>query len=596
MLRGFRWQFVAFLIAAALFMVGLFTRLSSQPAQPTQTPDPTVSLSATSTSAQPPVTATATDSPTIAPTQEVLSIQTSFVETASFREGLVGQVQRLNPLLAGYNPVDRDITSLIFEGLMRLNEFGEAVPALAKSGGIVISNDGREYIISLREDVLWQDGVPFNADDVIYTMSLLRSPDFPGPVEIGAFWQTIETEKLSHFQVRFRLSQPLGSFLTNLTIGILPFHALEGTGAADLANHPFNLSPIGTGPYQLQGFESRTGSGIDAVHLQSAPVYRQRAEAQSGYQIERFSFHLYNTFDQAAQALQAGEIDGLAARSRDERLSLFNIRDVILYNSLEPTLGVLIYQWDEGENRFFRDPRVRRALQLGVDRVTPVGRYLSNQAVSADSPLIRGSSAYTPGLVWPAYDPIAAAESLSTARIIIAPSDSEDTAPEQGGPLYQFSILVPAGTPMEGIATEIAAQWSQLSLNVSVEAVENADYAARIESGEFDAAIVELPLGADPDVYAYWHSGQYPDGKNYGALSDDRISESLERARRDAGGINRMQHYADFQQAFIERAVAIPLYYPLYTYAVSSQISGVQLGFIGSPIDRFRTLRDWSRQ
>ncbi|MCA9889416.1 MAG: peptide ABC transporter substrate-binding protein, partial [Anaerolineae bacterium] len=63
--------------------------------------------------------------------------------------------------------------------------------------------------------------------------------------------------------------------------------------------------------------------------------------------------------------------------------------------------------------------------------------------------------------------------------------------------------------------------------------------------------------------------------------------------RRDPMGPNRLPLYQSFQRLFVERAIAIPLYYPLFTYAVRDNISGVQLSFISQPSDRFRTLADW---
>src|SRR5690606_19111764 len=108
-------------------------------------------------------------------------------------------------------------------------------------------------------------------------------------------------------------------------------------------------------------------------------------------------------------------------------------------------------------------------------------------------------------------------------------------------------------------------------------------------------ALVELSLGdsADPDVYEFWHEGQYEAGKNYGGASDRRISEALERARQELSGVNRVLYYQQFQRDFVERAIAIPMYYPLFTYAVSDDVEGVQLGFIGSHTDRFRNIQDW---
>ena len=77
-------------------------------------------------------------------------------------------------------------------------------------------------------------------------------------------------------------------------------------------------------------------------------------------------------------------------------------------------------------------------------------------------------------------------------------------------------------------------------------------------------------------------------------MADDRLSELLERARRDPNGLNRIILYRSFQESFLERAVAIPLYYPLFSYAVNTRIQGVQVGFIGATTERFRNIAQWS--
>ena len=186
-MRGFRWQLLALIISVVLFIVSAVARLSPPPV-----PAPTATLSAPTSEAA--VTSSPTAEPSPIPVATSGPAVTGDTTTAShevvtYREALVGQVSRLNPLLADANPVDRDISALIFEGLMRINEYGEPVEALAKSR--VVSGDGLEYVFTLRDDVLWQDGVPFTADDVIFTMSLLSSRDFPGTPELGAFWRTV---------------------------------------------------------------------------------------------------------------------------------------------------------------------------------------------------------------------------------------------------------------------------------------------------------------------------------------------------------------------------------------------------------------------
>ncbi len=600
-MRGFRWQLLALLIAAVVFAVTLAARSSETPPAPAPTqPAPTVAGA----------TAVATPLPVASPLPGNTAVP-SGDGVPTYREALIGHVQRLNPLLAALNPVDRDISSLIFEGLTRTNPYGEPEPDLAKDW--VISSDGLEYVVPLRDDILWQDGVPFTADDVIYTMSLLRAADFPGPAELGRFWRTVETAKLGDHLVRFRLTQPLGSFLDMLRVGILPVHVLQGTTAAQLAAHPFNLSPIGTGPYQLEALRA-DGSNIREVDLRVAPAFRQRPEGKDGYQVDRVRFQLYDSFDQAVTALQAHNVDGLAATERNERPKLLNLAfaspDINIFTQVAPELGVLIFNWANPESEFLSEQRVRVALEVGIDRSSIVERSLPNEAVLADSPIMPGSWAYVPDLEWPAYNPASAQSLLETAQQLAeaeataeAASATEEATTEAtaeataSDALFTFSILTPDDPGLVHMAQEMATQWSQYHLNITVEAVDADSYQKRLESGDFESALVQLSLGssADPDVYEFWHEGQkVPQGKNYGSVSDRHISEALEKGRQEPSGLNRVIYYQQFQRDFVDRAIAIPMYYPLFTYATDSSVQGIQLGFVGSPDDRFRNIRDWT--
>ncbi|MDX2160515.1 MAG: ABC transporter substrate-binding protein [bacterium] len=603
MLRGFRWQVLAMFAALALFAAALIVRTS----EPAPLPTPTLTLMPTN----------AADIAVLSPTQtpETASVQPSAVTNVidpttdgvvTYREALVGAVQRLNPLYASLNPVDRDITALIFEGLTRTNEFGEARPALAERW--VISSDGLEYTFFLRQDVLWQDGTPFSAADVLYTMSVLRSPDFSGDSALGRFWRTVETEQLEPFVVRFRLTQPLATFLDKVSIGILPEHVLRGTNAAALAAHPFNLSPIGTGAYQLEAIRSADGSRIEAVDLRAAPVYADRPEGQAQpFALSRIRFQMYDTFDSALQAVQQGNADGIAGRGRDDRRALFlaaNDSGLSSWNGLEPTLGVLIFNWVDDDTRYFRERSVRIGLETGLDRAAMIDRAFNYAAVLANSPIVPGSWAHDPSLSYPPYNPDEARRLLAIAAERFQRQDqaeSTETAEVTSEPLpdnllFGFSILTPDDPALVSLAGEIASQWSQLNLAVTVETVDRTAYQARLEAHDFDIALVEYAMSGstDPDPFAFWHQGEYPDGENYGGADDRTVSELLERARRDASGINRMEHYRSFQREFVSRAIAIPLYYPVFTYVTTPRLQGIQLGYLGSPADRFRTVGAWT--
>ena len=574
MFRGFRWQLPAFIFALVLFAAAVAYRASQ------------TSISTARTS-PPPAASSPTPPPTETPSPTAPALPSvGALNPGTYREGMVGGVQRLNPIFAHLNPIDHDISSLIFEGLYQTNAYGEPVPRLAAD--VRISSDHREYVVTLREDVKWQDGIAFTAADVLYTMALLSAPEYADFSPLSQFWQTVETQKLTDYLVRFRLAQPLGSFTALLTIGILPEHALKGTAVAQLARHPFNLSPIGTGPYQLSSLRSADGSQINAVHLRLAPVYGERPEGRNGYLLDTLQFKLYQSAEDALQAYRLNQIDALAnAAARGELMTLPNSQ---VYTQVEPSLCILILNWaDNDYGKVFADRRVRQALSLGLNQQELVQRHFASNAAFADSPFILGAWAYQPNPIWANVHVEQAAKLLESAGFG-QPDSTAGDAPES---LPRFSLLVEDEAALRALASDIAAQWQLSGFQVTVETAAPSQLINRLEAGDFQAAIVRQQIGSDADVYRYWHPSQRVNGQNYGAASNNEISELLENARREPNGIHRVNLYRQFQETFAEQAIAIPLYYPLYTFIVRDVIEGIRLGSLGTAADRFRGIQHW---
>ncbi len=618
MLKGLRLPFFALIAASILLVVAIATR-SDRAAD--STPEPLVAPSAQPTFESPtPVPAEPTPvaaNPTPVPVAAVPAVLV---------EGVVGQIGRLNPVLAMSNPVDRDITSLIFEGLTTVNDYGEVIPDLAERW--TISADGLEYVFVLRQDVLWQDGVPFEARDVVFTINVMSHPQFPGSATLRDFWRTIEADELADHLVRFRLTQPLASFPDYLQIGLLPAHVLEGFPVDKLASHPFNLAPIGTGPYQLEALTATNGQ-IDGAQLRVAPVYRQRPEGQAGYALDRIVFRTYPSAEAALDAYRRGEINSLSGVPADLLASAAALPGAALYTGIQPNVGVLIYNWQRNEVGFVRNPRARIALAEAVDRHGLVQTHLAGRAIPADSPLIPGSWAYVADLPWPVYNLALAQSTLANSNVTFAdaaatptpvPEVAAESTPsaegESGTPEAQdasgetsqtaelsgldlpqraLTILTLDDPALVALAEDVAAAWQQLEFDASVEVVDRTQFLTRLDQGDFDAALVELSFEphADPDPFVFWHQGQSADGQNFGGMDDRRVSEALENARRDPVGVNRAVYYRRFQTLFAERALALVLYYPLYTYAADARLQGVQFGYLSTTSDRFRHIQDW---
>lgn len=580
MFRGFRWQLPAFILATIVFFLALSFRIVRQSSVPDATPFPTSAAQVSTSTAEPAVTQSV---------RENATLQAVAKPFRGYREGLIGTIQRLNPIFAHHNAVDRDITSLVFQGLFATNDYGAAIPLLAER--LVRSSDGLEYVVELRQDIKWQDGIVFTADDVIYTMSLLADPDYAAFSTTAHFWQTVETQKLGDYLVRFRLAQPLASFTNLLTVGILPEHALRGTTIRQLAQHPFNLSPIGTGPYQLEALHVAEDGNIRSVQLQMSPLFPATLDSPVSGQLGNLRFDLFSNSDEGLDAYRSGRIDALAnVGAREQLLSLPNAR---VHTQIQSSLKILILNWEE---QLFRDRRIRQALALRLDLPDLVERYFAASVTVADSPLAPGLAAHLSNTFWFTQD-IERAKMLF-AGASAALSDARDDVSEDGlTPSAEstdtFTILVEDIAPLPSLAADIAAAWGTLGLQVDVDAIPIDDLHLKLQAGDFEAAIVTQHIGNDIDLYRFWHPAQSEAGQNYGSVNSDAISELLEGIRQEGNGIIRQRLLQNFQQQFAEQAIAIPLYYPLYTMAIRDTIDGVRIGYLGTESDRFRSITKW---
>ncbi len=271
-------------------------------------------------------------------------------------------------------------------------------------------------------------------------------------------------------------------------------------------------------------------------------------------------------------------------------------RSLNVYTARLPVYAAIIFnQQAPSRLPFFQEDAVRQALTAGLDREAIVRDTLPRQAVVAVSPIMPGTWAHDPALQPIPYDPGRAAALLDEAGWL----QEGTTRAREEAPLA-FTLLVSNRGLDEAIGEAVAAQWWALGVDVTLEVVDPAELLERLqttteEGRDFDAALVEFGQGrlADPDPYPFWHESQIEEGQNYSGFADRDVSEALEIARKDPNGVRRAEMYRSFQAAFVEEAAAVLLYNPVYHYAVSCQMQGVQLMILVDPGDRFRTLDQW---
>ena len=509
------------------------------------------------------------------------------VTGGSYTEGLVGEFSRLNPILAFYNPADRDINRLLFDSLVQFDDRGLPQPVIAESWGI--SLDGTVYNFSLRPDATWHNGGPVTSSDIIFTINYLKNPSTPVPEDLRAFWEEIEVIGLDEFTIQFRLPEPFAPFLDYLTFGILPAHLLNGLSPEALIADPFNLNPVGSGPYRFEQLIVEGGQ-ITGVALTAFDTYYQGRPF-----IDQIIFRYYADHASALEAYRMDEIQGISQISADILDSSHKEPNLNFYTGRLPELSIILLNLGDNELPFFQDSDIRRALLTGINRQWIVDHILNSQATIADGPIFPNTWAYYEGVSRINYDPDAALRMIKGAGYTI-PATGGVVRASEDGVLLSFTLLHPEGEPYISLAQAIQQNWTALGVDVSLQAMPYDQLVNNhLETRNYQAALVDLNLfrSPDPDPYPFWHQTQATGGQNYAMWDDRQASEYLEQARIFVDPEERTRLYRNFQVRFAGELPALPLFYPMYTYGVDSQIKGVRIGPLFDTPDRFSTVTDW---
>lgn len=521
--------------------------------------------------------------PNILPTSPEVEPTTGGV----YAEGLIGSLGRLNPVLDFYNQPDRDVDRLLFSSLLRFNDRGLPVHDLVESMGI--SQDGRIYNFSIRENVVWHDGKPLTSEDVVFTIEMLRSPDLPIPEDIRALWETVEVEALNEYTLQFRLPEPFSPFQDYLTFGILPKHILGDIPASEMVNAEFNLQPVGSGPFM---FDSILGEGdqISGVVLTPNPDYY----AEPPF-IEEFIFRYYPDHQTAVTAYQEGEIQGISRITNEILPAALQAPGLNLYSGPIPLLSIIFLNLDNPEVPFLQDGSIRRALYMGLNRQHMIDGLLGSQAILAHGPIFPNSWAYYAGIEHVPYDAEGAIRILREAGYTI-PATGGSVRTNEEGQALNIELVYPEDSSYEPIAQAIASDWRAIGVGVELNPMPYEDVvSAYLEPRAYQAALVDLNFSRtpDPDPYPFWHQAQITGGQNYAKWDDRQASEYLEQARIEVDIEERTRLYNNFQVRFASELPSLPLFYPIYNYAVDEQIQGVTMGPLYDPSDRLVTAPQW---
>ncbi len=507
----------------------------------------------------------------------------------SLSEGLIGSPRFINPVLA-ISDADRDLTALVYSGLLRATPKGGYETDLAES--YEITPDGKTYTFILRENLTFHDGTTVTAEDVAYTVQKAQDPALKSPLR--ANWDGVAVAAVDARTVQFTLRSAYAPFIENLTLGILPKARWSQINDEEFPFSELNAEPIGSGPYEVDAV-SRTSSGIPSTYsLHSFGNY-----ALGEPYLSRFVLHFYQSESALVTALSRGDIDSASGISPANLGSL--PEEDIRTSPLNRVFAVFLNQ---NQSTLLRDKAVRMALNSSISRDELVAQVLGGYGTPLTGPV--------PAALLETRESTATTSSEQLIKEARAMLTAKGWSPREDGILQkttgtgknastvtlEFDLATANVPELRAAAEYLRAAWGKMGVLVNVKIFEQGDLSQNIiRPRKYDALLFGEVIGRELDLFAFWHSSQRNDpGLNIAGYANSTADKALESLRQTNDPTKRREYLGAFLGELTKDLPAIFLYAPDFVYSVPNDIAGVDLGFIETPDDRFLSLPQWHRE
>lgn len=506
------------------------------------------------------------------------------VPGGSLSEGMMGTFTNASPLYAT-TIADNTVSRLVFAGLLTYDNQNQLTGDLAASWSVDEANT--TYTVKLKPNLTWQDGQPLTADDVVYTFQAAQNPDARSP--LFRSWNGIQIKALDAWTVQFTLKTPFAPFLHSLTTGIVPKHILKNTPMTELRSSQFNTTkPVGAGPFSWDSVElanSGKQDGEQRIGLKPFANYHAGKPKLDG-----FSVRTYVSRDRLIEDFKSGTVNTLVGFDRipDE---ISNRSGVQTYSSTLSAETMAFFRTDSDR---LADSKVRTALARAIN-IPELLKKLDYPAVVADEPLLRGQLGYDPALKQQTFNTAEAAKLLDEAGW--KPSAAPSGVRAKDGVELSVQLVAQSTPDFTALTSELQRAWSSLGVNTQVSLVDEAELQTTIRDRNYDVLLYGISVGADPDVYAYWHSTQFDlrsaTRLNFSNYKSSTADKSLEAGRSRGDPALRAAKYRPFLQAWRTDVPGLALYQPRFLYITNLPVFGLNEGTINTGADRLNNVQDW---
>lgn len=476
----------------------------------------------------------------------------------AYVDASIGDARTLVPIMAS-DTASSGICSMLFNGLVKYDKDLNLVGDLARSWDI--SADGMEIVFHLREDARWQDGVPFSARDVEYTYQRLIDPAVRTPYG-GDFERVRSLEAVDEHTVKVTYKEPFAPALGSWGMYMMPRHILE---REDLNTTPYARRPVGLGPYVFKRWKTQ-----DVIELAANPGYFEHRPF-----IDRYIYRIIPDEATIFLELQVRGVDssGLTPLqySRQTDTPFFRAR----YRKFRLPGFQYTYLGYNLSSPLFSDKRVRRALNMAVDKQELIAMVLLGYGDVSTGPYVKQSWAYNDRIVPAEFDPAA-------AKALLAEAGWRDTNSdkwlEKDGRVFEFTVVTNQGNEERLKACQIIQRrFADIGVRMKIKVIEWSVLLSRfIDKRDFEAICLGWTVPREPDNYDIFHSSKTKEGEfNFVGYRNGEVDRLLIEARRTFDQAKRAGLYKEIHAILYDDQPYMFLYVPESLVIVDSRFRGI---------------------
>lgn len=411
------------------------------------------------------------------------------------------------------------------------------------------SEDNMTYTFHLRKDVVWSDGEPFTADDVVFTYEAMEDPNNAGWAYSQLVYDqgTTKIEKIDDYTVAFTLPFASAASLEMLcNIFIMPEHIYKDV--TDFENNEFNTKPVGTGPYVMTEYSA--GSYV-------------KFEANDTYYfgkpgIDTFVYRIVENSNTAMMALQSGEVDAWVATPAEVNQMDLEGNNLTTYVYSEGRVAYMAINTQQ-----IPDQKVRQAIFYALNKKDINDAvYLSEENYLTPTSFMPPiSQFYTENVELYETD-------VEKAKALLAEAGAENVTVELS---YNGS-----DSAQSTQAALIQQQLSQAGINCELNGMDSTAMFDQLESPDTSIQMFlnGYIMGIDPDTFLplFASGGAY----NYMHYDFPEIDELFKKGRETTDENERFAIYEELQQVLQDKACFYPLASNSRILVVNKRVGGVE--------------------